>query len=458
MSPAKPTSRKCVGPCGRTLALNADNFRKDSAQRNGYKPRCKTCEPKRGQKVATVGIKPFGKALNEPAAYPPRIAWPNVDAFDRDVDHPEAIDLGVVRDPDLLRYIKATEILDKKPAEKATEEKVSAVEEHRLKKRLKSLEAENRQLIKDLSNAQILGDIAREASENPVQGIEPRERKSGLREAVAVCLASDWHIEERVLPGQVNGKNEYNLEISERRMTRYFEAVRWSLDFNRQSFLIRDLVLWLGGDLISGYLHMDQIESNYLSPAEAIAYAHASIVAGIRHLLKDPKLERIVVPCNDGNHGRMTDKMRAATRVESSLEILLYRMLEREFATEPRVEFMIAEGPFLYYDVYGKTIRFTHGDTCKYGGGVGGVTIPIYKSMARWDTVRPANLSCMGHFHQLTSLNDLVINGSLIGYSAYSMQIGARFEEPAQAFFLLDSKRFKTVSMPLWVDERDPES
>jgi hypothetical protein len=40
-----------------------------------------------------------------------------------------------------------------------------------------------------------------------------------------------------------------------------------------------------------------------------------------------------------------------------------------------------------------------------------------------------------------------------MGYNAYAMSIGADFEEPRQAFYLLDAKRGKTCVSPIWVKE-----
>lgn len=338
-------------------------------------------------------------------------------------------------------------------------EVLDSVQEHRLKVRVRELEASVKSLVGQLSDARAMNDIAAEAAEATanVKPIQPRERTSGIRESTAMALASDWHIEEEVLPEKVAGRNRYNLEISARRMTRFFEAVRWATDWQRQVFTVRDSILWLGGDIITNYLHEDNIESNLLSPVQAIATAQASIGAGIRFLLEDNQLERLVIPCNDGNHGRLTKTTRAATRKENSLEWLLYESLRREFASDRRVQFKIADGDHLYYDVYGRTIRFTHGDSVNYGGGVGGITIPIYKALARWDTVRKAALTVLGHFHTRTSLNDLIVNGSLIGYSPYSMRIGARFEAPAQEFSMLEPIRFRSASVPLHVSERDDD-
>lgn len=336
-------------------------------------------------------------------------------------------------------------------------EVVGPVEEHRLKKRCSELQAQVSNLTSLLSDARAMNDVVAQAQARKVAPIVPRERRSGLLEGTCQVLASDWHVEEEVRPEQVAGRNRYDLAISRKRMTRFFESITWALGFNRQAFKVRDLVLGLLGDFITNHLHPDNVETNLLSPPQALAYVKTNISAGIRTLLSDPELERIVIPCVDGNHDRTTDKMRSANRTPMSLATMMYGLLADEFASEKRVQFIIAEGSHLYYDVYGRTIRYTHGDETRYGGGIGGITIPIYKAMSRWDTVRRSDLTCLGHYHQHTSLSDLIINGSLIGMTAYSLSIGARFEPPCQNLTMLDPKRFKGLSMPLWVSDREDD-
>lgn len=340
------------------------------------------------------------------------------------------------------------------------EESIPPVVEHRLKQQNARLERQLKQALDQLHNATAMNDLRVQTQEQAehARGIEVHERKQGAkREATALVCASDWHIEECVRPEQVAGRNRYNLEISEKRMQRFFQATRYAINFNRQIFTIRDCVLWLGGDLITNYLHEDNIESNELPPVKAIAYAYQSLCNGIRYLLEDPELERLVIPCNDGNHGRLTKRMHSSTRTDNSIEWLLYTMLADAFKDEPRVNFKIATGEQLYLNVYGRSIRFLHGDVVNYHGGVGGITIPLLRAMGRWESVRHADLTVLGHFHQLLSLPDLIVNGSLIGYSPYAMTIGARFEPPAQAFTILDSVRFKSISMPLWVSSRNDD-
>lgn len=48
--------------------------------------------------------------------------------------------------------------------------------------------------------------------------------------ASAILVLSDWHIEEPVYAETVNGVNEYNLEIAERRVKKVFEKALLLLD------------------------------------------------------------------------------------------------------------------------------------------------------------------------------------------------------------------------------------
>lgn len=288
-----------------------------------------------------------------------------------------------------------------------------------------------------------------------VKPIKPREVKSGHREATWVALASDWHIEESVDPAKVNGVNSYNLAISRHRVSRFFSGVSWLVNYHKDKFKLRDGVLWLGGDLITGYLHEENLEANECSPVQAIATLHTWVAEGIRYVLANTQTEKLKIICNSGNHGRLTHKKRHTTQEANSIEWLLYHFLAREFVDESRIEFTLPNGPQTYLQVYDRVIRFTHGDDTKYGGGVGGILIPIRKAIQRWQTVRRADLTIMGHYHQYHDMDDLIINGSLIGYNSYALGAGCQFEHPKQGFFLEDTKRGKVMPASVWVKDSE---
>jgi hypothetical protein len=321
-----------------------------------------------------------------------------------------------------------------------------------------SLKARLKQALDQLEQCRYELDIATQVAGAKAEArpIERRERSSLLREATAVALASDWHIEETVDPDQVNGVNEYNLGIAHARARRFFDGFAYLIRYHQDHFAIRDAILWMGGDLITGYLREENLEHNQLSPVQAIAELHTWMADGIRQVLAGTDIAHLKVVCNSGNHGRLTEKVRPSTREANSIEWLLYTNLAREFAGDERVEFVLPRGAQTYVDVYDWTIRFTHGDETKFGGGVGGIMIPLRKAISKWQTVRSADLTCLGHYHQEHFLRDLIVNGSLIGYNSYSLAIAAPYEDPRQAFFLVDSRRFVSMPSTIWVTDHEP--
>jgi hypothetical protein len=332
----------------------------------------------------------------------------------------------------------------------------SQLEQHRARNRTQALQADARDLAKALDVAERRADLVEAFTASARKPLVVKRKASphnAKRVATPVLLASDWHVGERVTLGQTNGRNLYNPQIAEASARRLAEALCWMIEHHRTSFEIREVVIWPGGDLITGYLHDDQRQSNHLPPVKEVLLVQDLLGNLIDQVLGMPGIERVIVPCSYGNHGRTTAKPQVSTGAENSFEWLLYHQMRRTYEAARRpVEWQIPDGEFNYLRVHGTTIRFTHGDAAKYGGGVGGITIPINKAIARWQTHTHADVTCMGHFHTYHDLPNLVVNGSLIGASPYGMRVGG-YETPAQAFFLIDAKRGKCQSTPLWVRE-----
>ena len=270
-------------------------------------------------------------------------------------------------------------------------------------------------------------------------------------EATAIWLASDWHVGERVTRGQTNGINEYNLTISKARGEQYFvNAVKLTKMMGRD-VKIKNVVLALLGDFITGHLHSQAVETNYLAPVEETIYAQKIITAGIQYVLNNSDYE-LTIPCQSGNHGRTTKFSEFGSENGHSHEFFMYCTLRDHFRNEKRVRFIITEGAHTYLEIYGRQIRFLHGHDIKYSGGVGGITIPVNKAIAQWDKARPAFLTCFGHFHQKFDGGNFLANGSMIGYNAFALSIKASAEPPAQQLCLIDSKRGKTGVFPILFD------
>jgi len=289
----------------------------------------------------------------------------------------------------------------------------------------------------------------------PIKPIEPVRFRAGRRAGAAVALLSDVHAEERVERTEAI-PNAYDLAIAERRVARFFAGVVWlTRSAAAQTFDIETLIVWFGGDLISGDIHEELLERAEVPPGAAALMVRDWLVAGLRVLLTELPDVRIVVPCSVGNHGRTTQKMRPATGYGHSWEWLVYQMLGHEFRTEPRVRIHATRDEMQYLEVFGARLAFHHGHRIRYQGGIGGVTIPAIKAMHRWEQWRPCDYYHFGHYHQRIDLGQIAFNGSVIGPSPYSFAIGGAPEPPTQSFYVLDALRGKTLSCPIWVAERD---
>lgn len=339
-----------------------------------------------------------------------------------------------------------------KNAPDATYDPSEVIEERRLKDKLLALEARNKALLDELASKQ--DELASfKAVDRTGKALIQVPKKVGGKQRIGVPLmmCSDWHIEERVDLKKVNGINQYNLEIADKCIAKLAEAFA-SMVADSVRFDCRTAVIALMGDLITGTIHEELLESNFLSPQRAQVWLLDRVEKMLRTILAlCPHLDRIIVTCNSGNHGRATHKQRVSTREDNSLEMVVYQTLARIFRDEKRLEFIFADGEWIELDVMGYRIAITHGDSFNYGGGVGGMMIPIRRGITRQFAGREFHQYLMGHFHKRTDDGDVQINGSMIGYGPYSQRIHAKPEPRQQTWFMIDSERGKSITAPIWL-------
>lgn len=279
-----------------------------------------------------------------------------------------------------------------------------------------------------------------------------RRRGRGARaEAAWVMCASDWHVEERVRKSQVEGHNEYNPEIAWERAQTYYRRNLLMLNAARAAWGIDTVVWWWGGDFVTGYIHDENMCENWLSPTEGMALAMEMLRAGLRFVLDKYDVKRVVIPTNHGNHGRGQQAKWVTADFRTSYEYLMYRLLEAEFAGEPRVEFLVSESYEQIVPIYNTRVRFHHGNGIKGGGGVGGIFPSMYRRINRANSgILHSELDVFGHHHQLGYPPGAVMNGSLIGFNEYGKFLGFPPEAPAQASFVVDAKRGPAGFYPIF--------
>jgi hypothetical protein len=164
----------------------------------------------------------------------------------------------------------------------------------------------------------------------------------------------------------------------------------------------------------------------------------------------------VFVPCVTGNHGRNTRKIRHKGRAFTNYDWLIYQFLAKIFEDDTRVSFLIPDGPECTYSIYGHRYLLTHGDQARGGDGVIGMLGPVirmdHRKRSRASQLdRSYDTMLIGHFHQLTQLRRLIINGSLKGYCEYAYANNFGYEPPQQALWLTHPVRGITFSMPVHV-------
>jgi hypothetical protein len=262
----------------------------------------------------------------------------------------------------------------------------------------------------------------------PTQSKPPKQTKQTKHDATMVVLLSDIHCEETVRPETVNGLNSFDLDVCQARLEELQERFFTMLAHERELTRIERVVLWLGGDLISGMIHPELAEENALHPLAAIRWIGERL-RGFLDAVADNAKE-IVVATSCGNHGRTTEKLRT-NEADTSYE------------------------HHLYLTMRAARIRFCHGHAVRYQGGIGGIHVPLNKAIAAWDATERADLTCLGHWHQFSwgRAGRYVSNGSVIGHSAYAVRIKATYEPPCQAAIVIDhGRREVTKAYPLFCD------
>jgi hypothetical protein len=209
--------------------------------------------------------------------------------------------------------------------------------------------------------------------------------------------------------------------------------------------------------MVSGDIHDELTATNDVPLIPAVVNLYEVLIWCVTRLADT--FGNVFVPCVTGNHGRNTLKIRNKGRVHTSFDWLVYVLLERHFAEDSRVTFLIPEGPDAHYKVYHHRYLLSHGDQFRGGDGMIGALGPIirgdHKKRSRNNQIDLGyDTLVIGHWHQLIQMNRVIVNGSLCGYNEYAYNNNFPFEDPKQALWITHPNRGITFSMPVHVGEK----
>lgn len=296
--------------------------------------------------------------------------------------------------------------------------------------------------------------------------IQPAEWKPGVggggHEAVLCLAVSDPHRGTRIYPSQVDGLNKFDVRIHDQRMERAFtQSVKLSREYIKGVKLVGAQV-FLPGDMVSGSIHEELLETNEITVAEQIVGAVEPLVSGVKLLAKE--FGKVNVAATVGNHGRTTKKPRAKFRATSSYDWLVYKFAERLTGGEKGITWQIPDAADCPVPVYSTRYLLTHGDQFRGGSGISGVMAPLLlgahrKTRRASAAGRPYDVMVFGHFHQSLwfPAKGLIGVGCICGYDEHAYVSNYEPEPPQASMWLTTPERGITLSSPVFVMKRSEE-
>lgn len=332
--------------------------------------------------------------------------------------------------------------------------------EDRLKERIRLLESQVRNLRKEFLTEEEVRRTIFEISGANLVGTQPDwcvTSNSKSSPGVPMLLMSDWHWAEVVDPKQINGVNEFNMEIARARVER---MVKNTIDVCFHHMVNPDypgIVLGLAGDLIGGDIHEELMATNEVEVMPTILDLLDVLISVVKSF--KAKFKRVFVVGVSGNHGRNTKKIRMKGRNATNFDWLICQLLHRHFQEDPDIHFQIPDGPDAHFRIYNTRYLMTHGDQFSGGDGVIGPLGPIirgdHKKRTRNGQIdMDYDVMLMGHWHQYIALKRVIVNSSLKGYDEYAYSNNFPFEEPIQALWFTHPTRGVTSHWPIYVNEK----
>lgn len=328
-----------------------------------------------------------------------------------------------------------------------TAEEVTEV--HRLERRVTQLAAEVQEKEEIIKQTTVLASIWNDLTAvdlRPPTWVAPKKSSPG--QSVFTALLSDTHYDEVVDPNQIEGLNAYNRRIATMRTQKFFEnTIELARDYV-SNVAINGAVLMLGGDMVSGSIHDELVESNEAPMIPSCLYWAEQLAAGIKLMAAHfGRVHCVGVP---GNHGRLTRKPRNKGRTEDNWDFLIYAMLAKEFKDCKEISFQLPSGADADIKIYETRYRLTHGDQFRGGSGIAGALSPLMlgdsRKKKRSQAARnPYDYLVMGHWHQYLDFKGIIAGPSLKGYDEYAYHNNFDFEDPAGAWWLTDSRKGRTI-------------
>ena len=332
----------------------------------------------------------------------------------------------------------------------------------RLRRERDAATATNLRLTEQIDDLRRTLDVVEQVETLSISRVEWLTPKKPAKQSAAtlVLMLSDLHLDEVVIPAEVEGLNAYNREIARLRLSKTIENTIKVARHYLAGMKYDGVVLMLGGDIFSGDIHEELKETNEDTMLGSLLYWAEQIASAI-DLLAD-EFKKVHIAAVAGNHGRTTRKPRAKLRAKTNFDWLLAKMLERHFTGDKRLTFDVPESSDVLVKIYDSNHLLTHGDQTKGGGSIGGIYPPIMRMRAKkaqryLTTGQQFDTLWLGHWHQYLPSPSMVVNGTMKGYDEYAFVSNFSYEPPQQALAVVVPEKGITIQAPIFCVDRKRE-
>ena len=278
------------------------------------------------------------------------------------------------------------------------------------------------------------------ASKTQTLQIKPfkSKKKTPIKRQLNLIL-SDLHIGSDISKGQT-GQLDFG-KIEEARRLGYI--IKEVIDYKKEHRNNTKLNVLLLGDLIQHSLHDARDGAPLAEQSARAIYLLNQAIA-----LLSSSFPEVEVHCNTGNHGRNTARHhnRAVNQKWDSIETIINYAVKESCRHLKNVKFNLPLTPYIEYEVFGKKIFATHGDTVLNPGypgkGIktGVLENQINKINASLNDADEYSVFIVGHVHvaSVTHLSNgatMVTNGAMVPADEYAVSIGMMESSNGQYIF-----------------------
>lgn len=417
--------KRCPGPCGRELELNADNFYADVSRPSGFRPYCRDCAKKSEKERRDRRVRERTRGPESDLERPPATAaperWPNVSAFDEEIEADDERDECDEREARERAARRASDFEAMKPVDFADEFATSvansdsavdqAIKSQAAKEKRQEFNRRMGEFATDLRDSAVaaaqggepISDLLPAKHAGYIQLLAEQERRFGNRRwarSISIAEAHEQlsreamiHVAEKYFSAKVEPNGYAALPRPDKPASRTacvllsdlhlgseldsldepvtFKAVeearrlefvlRQFIEFKPQYRENTEALIIINGDIIEGDLLHDRRSGAPLTEQKAIFWTYFRAFIG--HVAAAYRSVRVV--CQPGNHGR--DKLRHPGRATAAkwdgVEWGCYFALKMMCSELRNVRWDLPFRAISIVDLHGQKLGVTHADT-----------------------------------------------------------------------------------------------